>query len=120
LSPTGARTISFGRGHLTASKRIHSVRLVNAKTRGSATHHHLTIRGLPAPLARALDAERKRRGVSLNQTVIDLLSRSLGVGNKGARSNGLRALAGTWSADEHARFERATTIAEQLEEELWP
>lgn len=79
---------------------------------------YLTIRGIPEPLAQALTEEKARRGSSLNQTVIDLLVRALGVGTQ-RRSNGLGELAGTWTHEELARFEQAIALTEQLDEELW-
>jgi hypothetical protein len=77
----------------------------------------LTIRNLPAPVAEALEREKRRRGRSLNQTVIDLLGQSLGV-QKG-RSNGLGRLAGTWDEDEMREFEQAVAPFEQIDEQLW-
>lgn len=77
----------------------------------------LTIRNLPAPLADALEREKRRRGRSLNQTVIDLLGQSLGV--EKSRSNGLGRLAGTWGDADFSEFERAVTPFEQIDEELW-
>jgi kynureninase len=77
----------------------------------------LTIRNLPADLADALDREKRRRGKSLNQTVIDLLGQSLGA--HGVRSNGLGRLAGGWSEDEFRDFEQATAQFEAVDEELW-
>lgn len=77
---------------------------------------HLTVRNVPPRLARALDAERRRRGASLNRTVLDLLDRALGTGGA---TNGLEALAGTWSRAELARFEKATAEFERVDEELW-
>ena len=65
----------------------------------------LTIRNLPDQLARALEQEKRRRGESLNETVIDLLSQGLGVG--APRSNGLARLGGTWTEEEYRRFEAA-------------
>jgi plasmid stability protein len=79
---------------------------------------HLTIRNVPADLARRLDEERRARGRSLNQTVLDLLSQAVGLG-RGIRSNGLAQLAGTWSREEHDAFERAVAETEQVDEELW-
>lgn len=79
---------------------------------------YLTIRGISLALAQALGQETARRGTSLNQTVIDLLSQALGVG-AARRSNGLRELAGTWGEEEFARFEQAIAPTEQLDEELW-
>ena len=48
----------------------------------------LTVRNLPRQLAEALNRERRRSDRSLNQTVIDVLSRGLGIGDEGPRRNG--------------------------------
>lgn len=80
---------------------------------------HLTIRNIPEDLARALEVERRRRGLSLTQTVKDLLRHSLSVGTGVRASNGLARLAGTWSAEELAEFEAATDVFEQVDPELW-
>lgn len=78
---------------------------------------HLTIRNVPAELAQRLDEEKRERGRSLNQTVLDLLSQAVGLGR--SRRNGLAALAGTWSPEDHEAFERAIAATEQVDEELW-
>ncbi len=67
----------------------------------------MTIRNVPAELASALDAERRRRGVSLNRTVLSLMQEALGISPSGSRSNGLRRLAGAWNAEEFRQFEEA-------------
>lgn len=79
---------------------------------------HLTVRNLPRQLGLALVEEKRRRSLSLNQTVIELLSRSLGLGLR-RRSNGLAQLAGTWTAEEQESFEAAIAVTEQIDEELW-
>lgn len=79
---------------------------------------HLTIRNVPDDLARRLEDEKRARGRSLNQTVIDLLSQAVGL-DRGRRSNGLAELAGSWTQEEHDAFERAVAGAEQIDEELW-
>jgi len=78
---------------------------------------HLSVRNVPPEVAKALQAEKERLDLSLNQTVIELLRQSLGV--TGARSNGLRRLAGNWNDEEHAAFEKAMASTEQIDEELW-
>jgi plasmid stability protein len=80
---------------------------------------HLTIRNVPDELAEALDRERRRRGKSLNLTVIQLLGQSLGVPPNGPRRNGLAALGGTWTEDEHREFELHIQTTEQVDPELW-
>jgi plasmid stability protein len=80
---------------------------------------HLTIRNLPPEIAEALQKRRQRSKTSLNQTVIELLGRALGMEGQGRPSNGLARLAGTWTEDEHQRFEAAVAVTEQIDEELW-
>jgi hypothetical protein len=92
---------------------------MNARTRSTKLPSHLTIRGLSPRLARALESERKRRGRSLNQTVLELLNRALGVDTTEVRRNGLRRLAGTWTAREQSRFDEAVAFTEQIDPELW-
>ena len=77
----------------------------------------LTVRKIPPELGSALDAEKRRRGQSLNQTVIDLLKQSLGVGRR--RSNGLARLGGDWTEEEHREFKEATRVFEEIDEEMW-
>ena len=77
----------------------------------------LTIRNLPPAVAEALEREKARRGASVNQTVIDLLSQGLGVGVP--RSNGLAGLAGRWTEEELGRFEQAVAAFEEPDPELW-
>ena len=80
---------------------------------------NLTIRDVPSELAEALEREKNRRGKSLNQTVLQLLSQCLGVRSSAPRRNGLARLAGTWTTDEHSHFEHAIASTEQIDEELW-
>lgn len=79
----------------------------------------ITVRGVPSDIARALEEEKNRRGTSLNQTILDLLRQSLGLKQGLRYDNGLSALAGTWTVEEHANFEANTRQFEQIDEELW-
>jgi hypothetical protein len=85
--------------------------------RYNAFVRHLTIRNVPTDLARRLDEEKRARGTSLNQTILDLLSQAVGLDRR--RSNALAELAGTWSREEHEAFEHAVAETEQIDEELW-
>lgn len=78
---------------------------------------YLSIRNIPDALGERLLEARRESGESLNTTVIELLSQALGV--DGRKSNGLGALAGGWSRDEHQAFEHAIAVTEQVDEELW-
>ena len=79
----------------------------------------MTIRNIPAELAQALDKERRKRGTSLNRTVLSLLRNALGVPNQAVRSNDLRQLAGTWSEAEHKQFEQAVAPLGEVAEAMW-
>lgn len=78
----------------------------------------MTIRNVPNDVAQALDAERLRRGLSLNRTVLALVAESLGVSGK-PRSNGLKGLSGGWTEDEYRQFEAATAPLREIDDELW-
>ena len=75
----------------------------------------ITIRNVPVELAEPLEREKRRRGVSLNRTVLALLSEALGVSKPGPHSNGLRRRAGTWTEAEYTDFERAVAPFEQID-----
>jgi hypothetical protein len=83
----------------------------------SVNASHLTVRDLPERVASALEKERRRRGTSLNQTVIDLLGQSLGVSSK--RSNGLARLAGAWSAKEQRQFLSGIRRFKEIDTDFW-
>ncbi len=80
---------------------------------------HLPVRSVPAPLAKALVAERRRTNKSLNQTAIDALARGLGVPVGEPAPNGLEELAGTWTKKDADRFDKAVRAFEQVDGELW-
>jgi hypothetical protein len=80
---------------------------------------HLTVRNLPAAISRALEREKRRRGTSLNRTVIELLGQGLGVDSAAGRSNGLGRFAGTWSQADHDEFEAAVKAMEEVDSEVW-
>jgi hypothetical protein len=75
----------------------------------------LTVRKVDAALAR----ETKRRGTSLNQTVLDLLRRGLGMDTSAPRANGLEKFAGTWTAEEFEEFEESVAMFDKIDPELW-
>ena len=78
----------------------------------------ITVRHISPELSAALEAEKHRRGLSLNGTVIALVEESLGLGTE-SRSNGLRRLAGTWTEEEHKEFESSMAAFGSVDEELW-
>jgi hypothetical protein len=79
----------------------------------------LTIHNVPPELALALEQESQRLREPLEKTVIELLRQALEVRATSEKRNGLARLAGTWTEEEHAAFESAIAVTEQLDEELW-
>ena len=79
----------------------------------------LTIRNVPPELARALEEEKQRRGKSINQLVLDLLSSDLGTRPGRVRSNGLAKLAGSWSKEELEQFEKSVSQFDAIDADLW-
>ena len=79
----------------------------------------MTIRNVSTELSAALEAERRRRGLSLNRTVLMLMQEALGVGAGACRSNGLRRLAGSWSESDFREFEQAVAPLSEVDEEIW-
>ena len=79
----------------------------------------LTIRNVDARLASALARETKRRNTSINQTVLDVLRRGLGIDTSAPCTNGLEKLAGTWTAEEFEEFEANVAMFDRIDPELW-
>ena len=79
----------------------------------------MTIRSVSPELAAALEAEKRRRGLSLNGTVLSLMQEALGVSNSRQRSNGLRRQSGSWSEDEFRRFETNVAAFGEIDPDLW-
>ena len=67
----------------------------------------MTIRNVSTELASDLEAEQRRRGLSLNRTVLSLMQEALGIPSRRNRSNGLRRMAGSGIEDDFRRFEEA-------------
>ncbi len=80
---------------------------------------YLTVRNVPAELSDALVREKARRGLSLNATVIALLAGALGVERPLSGRNDLARLAGTWTDEEAAEFEKAMEVFDVIDEDMW-
>ncbi len=80
---------------------------------------HLTVRNVPPKVVAAIRAECRRRGKSLNQTVIDLLAAATGIGEQPMDQNGLQKLAGTWNDEDFTEFEQSQQAVRKIDPELW-
>ena len=78
----------------------------------------MTVRNVSPEMASALDEEKRRRGLSLNRTVLALIEESLELSGN-IRSNGLHRLAGTWSGEEFRQFEDAVACLAEVDAEIW-
>ncbi|MFZ3111189.1 MAG: hypothetical protein WA234_10950 [Rectinemataceae bacterium] len=81
---------------------------------------NVTLRGCDDDLALALKKTSKQRGVSINRLILETLrEKLLDTGRSCRRHDDLDHLAGTWSEEEAAAFERKTAEFEEIDEALW-
>ncbi len=82
----------------------------------------ISVRGVDDQLDAALKDEARRRGLSVNRLVLDLLRQELGLSpgrDRRPKRHDLDHLAGSWADAEVAEFERNTAEFEQIDEALW-
>lgn len=83
----------------------------------------ISIRGVDPSLSARLRAESRKRGASLNQTVLALLRRALGLSPERAgddeRHGDLDAFRGVWSKAEARDFEEALRSQRTIDSDLW-
>ena len=81
----------------------------------------MTLRGIDEKTVEVLKERAKREGSSVNAVTLRLLRESLGLEKKKRNVvyTDLDHLAGTWSQEEVAEFERNTAAFEKVDEEIW-
>ncbi len=79
----------------------------------------LTLRQIPDAVEEKLRQKAAREHQSLNRTAIDALAKGLGVERQEVVKRDLSNLAGRWSKQESAEFERNIAIFETIDDELW-
>ncbi len=77
----------------------------------------VTIRGLDPKVEKEIRRIAGERGQSINQVIKEIVHKEF----KGctAPAESLKELAGGWSRDEAADFERAIQSCEQIDEDMW-
>jgi len=80
--------------------------------------NQLTVRNIPAAIQTKLRALAERSGLSLNQTVIQLLEMATG-GKQDVRRRDLSGITAKWDDLETEAFDRATAPFESVDEEVW-
>jgi len=79
----------------------------------------MTVRNIPAAVEARLRALARQSGLSLNQTVVQLLEAATGGRRLDPRRRNLSAFSARWSAKEAEAFDHATAIFEAVDEEVW-
>lgn len=81
----------------------------------------MTLRGIDAPLERALRERADGASASVNATILAILRESTGLAQPARRRahHDLDHLAGTWSADDVREFGATVAPLAQIDEELW-
>lgn len=83
----------------------------------------ITIQDLDEATAAWISKEAKRRGVSVNTVVLELIQKSIKFEHKSSPSQtyyDLDPLAGTWSPEEATEFLNAIADFDNVDEKLWP
>lgn len=86
--------------------------------------HQLTIR-YGDEVAREIEELARRKGLSRNQAVLQLLRRGAGIddGSRGQDANvignSLDGFVGSWSAEQAREFDEAVSAFDQIDEEFW-
>jgi hypothetical protein len=82
---------------------------------------NLSVRGVEEQSLRKLKQTAKRRGMSLNRLITEMLNAAGGDSSatKAVEHADLDKLAGTWDARDAREFERGTATFGQVDEDLW-
>ncbi|MBI2998270.1 MAG: hypothetical protein HYY46_07415 [Deltaproteobacteria bacterium] len=83
----------------------------------------ITLRNLPLELARTIRQKAEEQGTSINKAVIKLLEEGTGI--RGKKNGGkplhhdLDSLAGAWTKEEAAEFDKALASQRTIDPDLW-
>jgi len=83
---------------------------------------NISLRGIDDQTASRLKEEAKRRRVSVNALILNLIKHGVEADSRMRRRrvyHDLDALAGTWTAKEASEFLKALADFEQVDPELW-
>ncbi|HAR45226.1 MAG: hypothetical protein A2X56_04875 [Nitrospirae bacterium GWC2_57_13] len=83
----------------------------------------ITIRSIPDKVKKTVQKEAERKGVSLNKAIISLLERAVGTNapekKKRVLYHDLDHLAGLWSREEAASFDKTLKTQRKVDTGLW-
>lgn len=83
---------------------------------------NLSVRGVGEKSLQRIKQTAKRRGVSVNRLIVDMLNSDAGLAPAAKQftiHHDLDKLAGTWNAAQARAFEAVTASFAQIDEELW-
>lgn len=82
----------------------------------------ITLRNLPPKLVRVIEQKARRKGMSINKTIVALLEETAGIQKtKPGRVvyHDLDSLSGSWSKQEAEDFEKSLEQQRKIDEDLW-
>ncbi len=83
----------------------------------------ITLRSIPDEVKKTVQREAEKKGVSLNKAIISLLERAVGTKppekKKKVLYHDLDHLAGLWSREEAATFDKSLKAQRKVDSELW-
>jgi len=82
----------------------------------------VTVRQVPRELARAIERRARTARTSLNKAVIGLLEEAAGLTKRAGtqtRHHDLDALAGSWTTEETAAFNRSLQAQRGIDPDVW-
>jgi hypothetical protein len=80
----------------------------------------ITVRNLPAAVAKLVKDKARKEGLSLNRAIVRLLEEGMGeTEGKDVVHHDLDHLAGTWSDEEYQQFMVALHEQRQIDPEMW-
>lgn len=81
----------------------------------------ITVRNLPAAVAKAVKEKARKEKLSLNKAIVKLLEEATGAdaGKKKVVHHDLDHLAGTWSEGEYQEFMASLREQRQIDPEMW-
>ena len=78
-----------------------------------------TIRGIEPEIEEKIRQIARRNRQSINHVLKEIIRKEFGAGRPLPRAATLKQLAGRWSREEAAEFERAIESCEQIDEDMW-
>ncbi len=81
---------------------------------------NVSLRGIDENVREILKERARKSGLSINALILDYINKGVGIDpGKRRKHHDLDRLAGTWSASDREEFAAATSIFEEIDENIW-